>query len=335
MPKGKTTIIMQKAASVCLAIAALTFAACSSDDQNNGSSNGSAGEANSNKNTVTTESAVARIEFPKLKGNGSIVIVQRTNTMPDGINYAIEWDTAKKSQRWSSFRMYNNNFKGNAGRYNPETNPGNHRGEPQYPFDPQLPANYYPDRDYIYGSGFQHGHIIASEDRQLSKESNYQTFFLTNMQPQYGRFNGYEGAQQGIWLRMENKVRSWAPTSQNKGDTLYVCKGGTIDTINGKSGVLNKIQGKMIVPKYYFMAVLYGNSKGYRAIGLWAEHKNQWGTEDEFTDYVVTIDELEKLTGIDFFCNIPDAMERSVEDHVAYKAWGLSKPAKTKAKERK
>ncbi len=325
------TYIKDKVLGLCLVVAALLCIAGCDDGQDDGQGGGYVGGANTNKNIATMEKAVERIEFPKLKGNGSIIIVQRTTTMPGTVNYALEWDTEKMAQRWSCFQMYYNNYKGDAGRYDPDTNPGKHPGEPQYPYDPQLPSAYYPDRDYIYGSGFQHGHITASEDRQVSKESNYQTFFLTNMQPQYKELNGYEGSNKGIWLRMENKLRSWAPTSKTKGDTLYVCKGGTIDTVNGKSNVLNKIQGKLIVPKYFFMAALYGNSKGYRAIAFLAEHKKQWGTNDDLAAYVVTIDELEKLTGIDFFCNLPDKMENKVEDHVAYKAWGFKDPKAAKA----
>ena len=63
---------------------------------------------------------------------------------------------------------------------------------------------------------------------------------------------------------------------------------------------------------------------GLPAIGFWAEQmSNEWRDDEPLTNYTVTIDELEELTGIDFFCNLPDNIENSVEDHFSVKAWGL------------
>lgn len=105
-----------------------------------------------------------------------------------------------------------------------------------------------------------------------------------------------------------NKVRSWSPNATT--DTLYVCKGGTIDS---ESNIITRIQGKLIVPKYFFMACLLKNSQGYRAIAFWVEQKNEWRTNDDLADYAITIDELEKKTGIDFFCNLPDKTEKRLK----------------------
>ena len=70
------------------------------------------------------------------------------------------------------------------------------------------------------------------------------------------------------------------------------------------------------------MACLMKNSIGYRAIGFWAEQQaSKWHDDEPLSDYVVTIDELEELTGIDFFCNLPDDRACSgVESASAIKA---------------
>ena len=85
-------------------IAVLSMAACSSSDDGDG--NGS-NEINTNKNEVTTDKAVTRLEFPKLKGGNSIIRVYRDGNSkqydPDNVNYAVEWDCDKKSQRWSCY----------------------------------------------------------------------------------------------------------------------------------------------------------------------------------------------------------------------------------------
>lgn len=290
----------------------LTLTACSSDDNEGDGENN---EVNLNKNTVTTDNAVSRLEFPKLKDGNNVVIVYRTddnNTFDkDRVNFCVEWDCDKKSQRWSCYQLHS----GYEGNYN--------RVVDGYMNDTKnLPPGSYWETDYFYGSGYQHGHICPNADRKYSYKANYQTFYLTNMQPQYPRFNGYSTTGndkgEGLWVRLENLVRGWSPRS--KTDTLFVCKGGTIDD---EKNIISRIQGKLIVPKYFFMACLLKNSYGYRAIGFWMEQKNEWATDEDLADYAVTIDKLEELTGIDFFCNLPDNTENDVENHIALKTWGL------------
>lgn len=284
---------------ICLCF---TFTSCG-DDEDDNNDNGTT-VINTNKNTATTDAAVSRLEFPRLKGGNSVVIVYRTsdnNTYDaDRVNYCVEWDCDKKSQRWSCYQMH----KGYTGSYNRETE--------GYMNDTSLPSGAYYADDYYYGSGYQHGHICPNADRKYSHYANYQTFYLTNMQPQYAKFNGYssQGNDQGegLWVRMEAKVRSWSPSDKN--DTLYVCKGGTIDN---ESDIIERIQGKLIVPKYFFMACLLKKNGSYSAIAFFVEQKDQWGTNDDLYDYVMSIDQLEERTGIDFFCNLPDNTENTVE----------------------
>ena len=65
------------------------------------------------------------------------------------------------------------------------------------------------------------------------------------------------------------------------------------------------------------------NKQGYKAIGFWVEHLNEDRSNDNLIDYVVSIDELERLTGIDFFCNLPDDEEEQAERIVYPNTWGL------------
>lgn len=92
-------------------LAVLSMAACSSDEgdgNGSGSGSGSGSSAiNTNKNEATTDKAVTRLEFPKLKGGNSIIRVYRDGNSkqydPDNVNYSVEWDCDKKSQRWSCY----------------------------------------------------------------------------------------------------------------------------------------------------------------------------------------------------------------------------------------
>lgn len=290
---------------IVAAIWAFSLSSCGDDDDRLPTSGSNAGSGvNKNKNDNSQNAAYSRLEFPRLKGGNSIVIIHSTDEY--GINYAVEWDCSKRSQRWSCYQMYSGNSGGNVGRY---------EGDPQYPFDPQLPSEYYFSSDPFWRSGYDHGHIVPSADRQSSKTVNMQTFYLTNMQPQKNRFNA------GLWADMEQQVRNWNKNSFR--DILYVCKGGTIDK---SSQILTILGNGLIVPKYFFMAVLCKNSAGYKAMGFWVEHLNQDLSGDKLSKYAVNIDELEKLTGIDFFCNLPDDIEEDTESmnrNSVITAWGL------------
>ncbi len=296
---------------------ALTVVSCGGGDDDDEGSGGTPDtpSANVNKNTVTTTNAVTRLEFPRVKGGRNRILVYRTGDKY-GINYCVEWDADKKSQRWSCYQMYQG-WRGNAGRYDPQTNPGNHPNERQYPYDPNLPASERWEEDYFYGSyfngaRFDHGHICPSADRQYSKEANYQTFYMTDMPPQYNKFNAK------LWAEMEARVRKWTPTA--KGDTLFVCKGGTIDS---EENILTRIQGKLIVPKYFYMALLLKIKGQYRAIAFWAENENRDRGNESLRQFAISIDELERRTDIDFFCNLPDDIENRVESSYNTSVWGL------------
>ncbi|MGG6543885.1 UNVERIFIED_CONTAM: DNA/RNA non-specific endonuclease [Prevotella sp. 15_C9] len=296
-----------------------TFYSCSGSKSPIDGDDGVIAQNNSNSNLENKNLYTHRLEFPRVKGDNNIILVHEAQLAYDnkqkkthyeyGVNYSTEWDIQKKSQRWSCYQMYANNSIQNTNRYKPNTN----IGELQYPQDPLLDAHNAFSSDPYWRSGFDHGHICPSADRLCSKEANIQTFYLTNMQPQWNSFNA------GIW----EKAESWLRSKNNDGfrDTLYVVKGGTIDR---ESLIMQKLKNGLIVPKYFYMAILAKKGDSYMAIGLWFEHKANDGNLT--ASYVRNIDELEELTGIDFFCNLPDDIENRIESlprkNVA-RIWGL------------
>ena len=292
-----------------LLLFALFFVACSDTDDDDDWKNPKDTVVNVNRNDTIQEPALSRLEFPKVKGGNSIILIHTTNDSY-GINYSVEWDCDKKAQRWSAYQMNRNTCRQNTTRYRSDTN--------QYPYDPLLPVNQYLSQDCFWNSGYDHGHICPSADRLYSAEANYQTFFLTNMQPQYHNFNGGDNSP---WYRLENQVRTWANATTT--EMLYVVKGGTIE----EGQVLpTRVKGEMLVPKYFFVALLLKNAEGYKAAGFWMEHQSSYPTALPLSDYAVNIRELEQLTGIDFFCNLPDETENRIETlpvENVRRAWGI------------
>jgi endonuclease G len=250
------------------------------------------------------QAALMRLEFPKTKTDGNSRVILHEAQLNDltgetGINYSTEWDMTIHAQRWSCYQMYASLLESNT-----------IRAESGYPNDFFLPVEYHFDTDPYKGSGYDHGHICPSADRLYSSEANIQTFYLTNMQPQRHIFNA------GIWEKMEEKLRSWMSTGSKAEDTLYVCKGGTIDAVPGVTDnpILTTLANGLIVPKYFFVALLRRSSAGYKALAFWVEHTDDDRTNDPLCNYVISVRELERLTGIDFFCNLPDNIEEEVEN---------------------
>ena len=268
---------------------------------------------NTNQNDASQNEYLARLEMPHTKSGSTVV----THTVDGfGVNYSFEWDSNLRAQRWTCYTLTKQNMASN----------GNSRkslwgGEDPWEFDPdiakaqqqqltnELSKSYYPGtKDY-----YEKGHICPSADRLYSKDVNRQTFYMTNILPMVHNFNG------GIWNMMEARTRNWANTA----DELYVCKGGTIDKADQ---ILDKTIGNHIVPKYFFTALLFKKGDTYKALGFWVEHLNENHESDPLGNYVVSIDELETKTGIDFFCNLPDDIETKVEGATVDEiksAWGL------------
>ena len=272
-------------------------------------------QENKNANTVSTLYS-SRMEIPHLKGGASQFLVK---TVPEfGVNYCAEFDCNLRATRWIAYRWdIDNTVDNNVGRTE------------DWAEDTQIAAEYRVTLEQHRSNGYDRGHMLASEDRQNSKEANRQTFLMTNMHPQFHDFNGTNRGKEFVWYNLENRVRKfyqgWTRKA-NAQDTIYAVKGGTIDR---QDQILEVTPKGLIVPRYFFMAFLYKNTQtsqgGYKALAFWVEHTNGTDTTtgNALAKYIISIDELERLTGIDFFCNLPDEIEDVVEANAVPAAWGF------------
>ena len=272
-------------------------------------------QENKNANTVSTLYS-SRMEIPHLKGGASQFLVK---TVPEfGVNYCAEFDCNLRATRWIAYRWdIDNTVDNNVGRTE------------DWAEDTQIAAEYRVTLEQHRSNGYDRGHMLASEDRQNSKEANRQTFLMTNMHPQFHDFNGTNRGKEFVWYNLENRVRKfyqgWTRKA-NAQDTIYAVKGGTIDR---QDQILEVTPKGLIVPRYFFMAFLYKNTQasqgGYKALAFWVEHTNGTDTTtgNALAKYIISIDELERLTRIDFFCNLPDEIEDVVEANAVPAAWGF------------
>lgn len=262
---------------------------------------------------VTLGKYQSRLEVPKMLTSGTMFIQHSTKIGKDSVmTYCMEYNPVKNHSRWVAFR-YDGKTRGKA----------TSRSD-AWADDPKLPDQYKVGPG-TFSHGGVRGHLCASSDRLYSVEANKQTFYMTNMTPMQYDFNG------NYWTAFEGYVRDIGYDA-NFADTLYVVKGGTIE--NGKTnGTVTSSAGKSIViPKYYFIALLKFKAGKYSAVGFLVEHKdygysgNKYAPQSIIANHVVNIDELESKTGIDFFHNLPDNIESSIEaeDKVTLKStWGI------------
>jgi endonuclease G len=209
-------------------------------------------------------------------------------------DFSLEYAPLKKHPKWVAWPLYKSHM-GSSGRTN------------AWQFDSRIPEEYSPTREDF--SGYDRGHLCPSADRTHSREMNAQTFMYSNMSPQLS------GLNQKIWATLENKIRGWVGN-----DTLYICTGGTILK---ESDIMSYTKpSSMAVPKYYFKVILRkkATTGAFDAIGFWFENKD-YGSEALSSKHVKTIDEIETLTGLDFFYSLPENEQNRVEAAFTPNAW--------------
>lgn len=168
--------------------------------------------------------------------------------------------------------------------------------------DTEVPEPRATDWDY-YNSGYDRGHMCPAADNKWSKKAMEESFLFTNMCPQNGNLN------RGDWNEMEMACRKWA---KKYGDLYIVC--GPI-LYKGKHKTIGK--NKVVVPEAFFKVVLR-TSDNPQAIGF--IYKNTSGNRPK-DSYVNTVDEVERITGIDFFPSLPDDVEKKVEAECDLGLW--------------
>ena len=260
---------------------------------------------NDNANPATT--AYARmLEIPRLDSAHPFITHTTRYNGRETVTYSLEYDEALHHARWVAFEWYD--VVNEKHWYRSNWYSTSWGGDPFQP-DPALDDGVCPDRSYFTGSGGVRGHICASEDRVYSRDANEQTFYYSNMSPMHYDFNG------GFWMDLEIAVRDAWAYKATFCDTLYVVKGGTIR--EGEYRLSDN--GRLPIPRHYWMALLCRKSGTYKAIGFWVEHKPT--TTGTIADCAVSIDQLERSTGIDFFCNLPDDIEEQVETTLNTSIW--------------
>lgn len=168
--------------------------------------------------------------------------------------------------------------------------------------DPRVRTGSAELEDYE-GSGYDRGHLAPAADFSYDDFALSQSFYLSNMSPQNPSFN------RGIWKKLEDQVRDWAMDNNN----VYVVTGPVLNKSFKTIGA-----NKVSVPEYYYKIVLDIQKPDIKAIAFLMKNEKSSASLQSF---VVSIDKIESLTGLDFFPSMPDDLENGLESITMTKSW--------------
>ncbi len=228
--------------------------------------------------------SVQNLEIPAKLKDRSEKILKRSN-------YTVSYNRNWNLPNWVAWELNKD-----------ETRGKNNRNE-EFTSDPDLPKdNQVESWDYS-GSGYDRGHMCPAGDNHFDAKAMNESFYMSNICPQDHELN------KGKWNDLEIACRRWA----NRYGELYIVCGPIIDKRNGKR--IGK-EHEVIVPEKFFKVVLITSTKPVRAIGYIFENNSS-----ERPYKVHTVDEIEKITGMDFFPNLPDNIEDMVESRYETSDW--------------
>ena len=204
--------------------------------------------------------------------------------------YILSYNKDTKIPNWVAWHLTSNHIDGIYKRIN------------TYYEDKDVPAPRAMDSDYR-GSGWTHGHMCPAGDNKWDLKAMQESNILTNICPQNGQLNS------GFWNSLEQDCRKWA---QKYGDVHIVC--GPI-LLNCKHETIG--ENGVVVPEAFFKVILCLKGKP-KAIGFVV--KNDEGTKRR-SQFINSVDEVERITGIDFFPKLPDEIENVVEASANLDDW--------------
>lgn len=202
--------------------------------------------------------------------------------------YTISYSESDKQAEWAAYYL------------TPASIGGSQKRASKFMPDPLLKEPVKPN--YYTKTGYDRGHLCPAADMKLNGVSMTESFYMSNMSPQVPSFN------RGIWSKLEDKVRDWA--IQKNG--VYVVTGPLLNKSCGT------IAGAISVPCSFYKIIFKQTPHGAEAIAFILSNA---GSNLPLKQFVVTIDYLETLTGIDFFASLSDAEEEKFESVVLTNNW--------------
>ena len=233
------------------------------------------------KQEVLQTENISNLEFPALLPNEKII---------SHTGYSFVYSEEHEQAKWIAYELTKE-----------ETNSLFERTD-KFLVDPLVSTGTAENSDYAK-SGYDKGHLAPAADMGWSALTMKESFYFSNMSPQLPGFN------RGVWKRLEELMRSWA--IDNK--AIYIVTGPLLSKglpAIGSNGVS--------IPNYYYKVVLDYTQPEIHAIGFVLPNAS---SSASLSTFAVSIDEVERQTGIDFFPALPDDQETKLEKEVCQTCW--------------
>lgn len=215
--------------------------------------------------------------------------VPAADCVVDRTGYALGYSEEHEQAAWVMYRMtYEEVLTRAAARTN------DFKEDPNIVSFSALPSDYS-------RSGYDRGHLAPAEDMKFSEATMRDSFYMSNMSPQKPEFN------RGIWKKLEKEVRRFA---YNEG-SVFVITGPILEEGLEKIGWANHVS----VPRRFYK-IVYDETPPRKMIAFILPNE---GSSKPLSAFVTTVDEVERLTGLDFFSGVLD--EESLEGSSAYSQW--------------
>ena len=169
--------------------------------------------------------------------------------------------------------------------------------------DMDMPSPKGTKADY-FNTGFDRGHMCPAGDNKWNQKAMDECFLMTNMCPQTHALNA------GVWNSIEQQCRTWA---KKYGKVYIVCGPIFLNKQHRKLG-----KNKVVVPDAFFKVILR-TGKNPQAIGFICRNQSAKGLQKK--DFVNSVDEVERITGYDFFSKLPDNVEKKIEAKADLSNW--------------
>ena len=229
--------------------------------------------------TATKALSYEEIMMPAKLTDRSEQILKRTG-------YTVSYNKDMRLPNWVAWHLTAARTKGD-----------NKRDGIKFQEDTDVPSPRATHADYVR-SGYDRGHMCPAGDNKWSAAAMEESFLMTNICPQHPNLN------RGDWSEMENACRDWA---EEYGDLVIVA--GPI-FYKGSHKKIGK--NKVVVPEAFFKVILTLEGDEPQAVGF--IYKNNKGNLPK-DSYINSIDNVERITGIDFFPALPDEIEDKVETY--------------------
>ena len=210
------------------------------------------------------------------------------------VGYTVSYNEQRRNPNWVAYELTSEEVDG--------TEP---RGSKFIP-DPDVVGRQAVDADYKH-SGWDRGHLAPAADMKWSEQAMDESFYLSNISPQNGNLN------RGVWKSIEELTRD---NAQKYGKILVV----TGPVFTSKKGLGSIGDNRVLIPNAFYK-VLLAYDNGYTGIGFYCENV---AGKKKLNNYAKSIDEIEEITGIDFFHRLPDDVEAEVENVYDWSDWEIA-----------